>query len=118
MAPIGWKHIRVPRRAPTSDTRPPNTGMELAITYAIMVLVIVQPSQTSQWVRVLSVRCLDPLRRRMKMYLAGSYKIVSLLYIRPNGSYMKEDQAASQQAWKCKTIADFLHKVASRAECW
>lgn len=54
----------------------------------------------------------------MKMYLAGSYKIVSLLYIRPNGSYMKEDQAASQQAWKCKTIADFLHKVASRAECW
>lgn len=31
MPPMGWKHIGVPRRAPTSETRSPKTGMALAI---------------------------------------------------------------------------------------
>lgn len=32
MQPIGWNDMRVPRRAPTSETSPSKTGMPLAIT--------------------------------------------------------------------------------------
>jgi hypothetical protein len=31
MQAIGWKDMRVPRRAPTRETRPSNTGIALAI---------------------------------------------------------------------------------------
>lgn len=31
MQPIGWKDMRVPRRAPTRDTRSLNTGIALAM---------------------------------------------------------------------------------------
>jgi hypothetical protein len=32
MKPIGWKDMRVPSSAPISETRPPKTGMALAMT--------------------------------------------------------------------------------------
>ena len=70
MIPSGWKQSRVPNSAPTSDTRPPNAGIPLAMQYAMMVVMNVQPSQVAQCVTVLAVRCLDPRRMRMKMYLA------------------------------------------------
>lgn len=31
MQPMGWKDMRVPRRAPISDTSPPKTGIALAM---------------------------------------------------------------------------------------
>ena len=46
--PIGWKHMSVPRRAPIRETKPPKTGMALAITYALMVTPPVHESQKSQ----------------------------------------------------------------------
>lgn len=35
MQPMGWKLMRVPRSAPTSETSPPKTGMAEAMTYAV-----------------------------------------------------------------------------------
>ena len=32
MKPIGWKDMRVPKRAPIRDTSPPKTGIALAMT--------------------------------------------------------------------------------------
>lgn len=32
MHPIGWKEMRVPSKAPTSETSPSKTGMALAMT--------------------------------------------------------------------------------------
>jgi hypothetical protein len=57
-----------------SETSPPKTGMALAITYEIRMQPPVQLSQTAQWVRELLVRWREPRRRRMKMYLAGSWE--------------------------------------------
>jgi hypothetical protein len=44
--------------------------MPLAMQYAIRVVTDVQAIQVVQWVIVLAVRCLDPRKIRMKMYLA------------------------------------------------
>ena len=70
MIPSGWKQRRVPKRAPTRDTRPPKAGMPLAMQYAMTVVINVQPSQVDQWMTVFAVRCLDPRKIRMKMYFA------------------------------------------------
>lgn len=56
IAPIGWKHIRVPKRAPMSETKGPNTGMALAMTYETNVIPAVQLNQTAQCRKVGSVR--------------------------------------------------------------
>jgi hypothetical protein len=37
MQPMGWKHMRVPKRAPTSETRPPKTGTADAMMYAVRI---------------------------------------------------------------------------------
>lgn len=70
---MGWKHNDVARRAPTSDTRSLNTGMLLAIMYAITVILNVEPIQAIQCVGVCAVRCLEPRRMRMKMCLEGNF---------------------------------------------
>lgn len=44
--------------------------MPLAMQYAMMVVIAVHASQVAQWVNELAVRCLEPRRRRMKMYFA------------------------------------------------
>lgn len=64
--------MRVPNKAPTKDTSPPKTGIELAMRNAIMVLVAVHENQAIQWKGVLDVRCFDPFRRRTKQYFAGN----------------------------------------------
>ncbi len=75
MQPYGWKHIKVPRRAPINETRPPNTGIALAIRYAITVIPLVHPSQVPQCTRLLEFKCFDPRKILRKMYLAGTYKL-------------------------------------------
>ena len=72
MQPMGWKDIMVPRRAPISETRPPKTGMPLAIRYAMTTVLIVQPPQVIQWVWLLPVRCFELRRMRTKAYLTGN----------------------------------------------
>jgi hypothetical protein len=70
--------MRVPIKAPTSETSPPKTGITSAIMYAITVHVIVQENQVTQCTKVFEVRCFDPFKMRTKQYLAGSYIDVSL----------------------------------------
>ena len=77
MHPMGWKHMSVPSRAPISETSESKTGMALAMMYAIMVTPKVQLSQVPQCMGELLVRCLEPWRMWMKMYLAGNYMCVS-----------------------------------------
>jgi hypothetical protein len=74
---MGWNDMKVPSRAPMSETRLSNTGMALAITYATRATPDVQLSQVLQWIMVLAVRCLEPRKMRRKMYFPGSYGIVS-----------------------------------------
>ena len=71
--PMGWKHIRVPRSAPISETRPPKTGMADAMIYAMSETVAVRPNQTIQCLAVLWLRWWVPRRVRMKKYLAVIY---------------------------------------------
>jgi hypothetical protein len=71
--PIGWKDIRVPRSAPIRETRLLNTGIALAIIYAVITTLNVQRSQVVQCRRVLAERCLVSRRRRTKIYLLGTY---------------------------------------------
>jgi hypothetical protein len=56
MHPIGWKHIKEPSSAPTSDTSPPKTGIVEAMMYAISEMAKVQDNQVSQWRGELEVR--------------------------------------------------------------
>lgn len=81
MQPNGWKHMRVPSKAPTRETRPPNTGMELAIMNAVTVLVMVQANQVIQCKLVFWVRCLVPFRMRTKQYFAGNYLLVNTMLV-------------------------------------
>lgn len=69
--PYGWKHMSVPRRAPMRDTRPPKTGIALAMMYAIMVTLPVHANQVAQCTIPLELRCLVPRNKRINMYLAG-----------------------------------------------
>lgn len=71
MKPIGWKDRRVPNRAPTSDTRPPKTGIALAMMYAIKITPKVQLSHVAQCVIVFAVRCREFRRSRTNTNLAG-----------------------------------------------
>lgn len=48
MAPIGWKHMRVPKSAPMSETSGPKTGIALAIMYEMIVTPAVQLIHTAQ----------------------------------------------------------------------
>lgn len=61
--PIGWKHRRVPSKAPISDTRESKTGIVLAMIKAITMILEVQPSQQTQCVMELLFKCLEPRRR-------------------------------------------------------
>ena len=79
--PYGWNDSKVPRRAPTRDTRPPKTGMALATTYETSVIDAVHPSQLTQWIIELLAKCLVPRSMRMKMYLAGNYKFVRIDHV-------------------------------------
>lgn len=56
MPPMGWKQMSVPSRAPMSETRPPKTGMALAMMYAMPAQLPVQPIQVVQWIVVLRAR--------------------------------------------------------------
>jgi hypothetical protein len=118
MKPIGWKDMRVPSRAPMSDTSPPKTGMALAMTYDIRIQPPVQLSQTTQWVKELFVRWREPRRRRMKMYLAGSWeKGQSWMRIMgfPRGSDVGDNCHGDYESRKCQAVADFFHRDACRA---
>lgn len=71
MQPMGWKHVSVPSKEPTSETSESKTGMALAIMYAIVVTPKVQLNQAIQWVGVLLDKCLEPRRAFTNMYFAG-----------------------------------------------
>ena len=74
MAPIGWKHISVPTKAPMRETNESKAGMELAMIYPIAVTPKVQDNQTIQCVGVLLFRWREPRRILTKMYFAGILK--------------------------------------------
>ena len=67
--PYGWNAWRVPSRAPTRETRLPNTGMALAMMYANKAVPKMRLSHVAQWVKVFAVRCFEPRRIRTKAYL-------------------------------------------------
>lgn len=60
-----------PSKAPMSETNESNTGIALAMMYAITVMPKVQPSQVIQCMGVLLVKCREPRRMWMKMNFAG-----------------------------------------------
>ena len=103
MQPIGWKDIRVPRRAPTRDTKSLNTGIALAIIYAMIAIPDVQLSQVTQWIIVFAVRCLEPCKMRMKIYLAGNWEHVSKSRLSQPFpfivAYMDDKQCGHQETW-------------------
>lgn len=74
---MGWKDSSVPRRAPISETRPPKTGIELAIINAVMAMPKVQLNQVAQWTKVGVARWTDPRSMRTKRYLLATYFNVS-----------------------------------------
>lgn len=77
---LSWNHmkpyacivINVPRNAPIKDTRALNTGMALAMIYAIRTTPPVQLSHVIQWVQVFEAKCLVPRSRRTKEFFAGT----------------------------------------------
>lgn len=71
MHPIGWQHIIIPSREPTSEARESKTGIALAVMYAITTMPRAQLSQAIQCVGELLVRCLEPWRMCRKMNFAG-----------------------------------------------
>lgn len=64
--------MNVPSRAPMREIKLLKLGTALAMMYAMITTPPVQESQVAQCVTVLAVRCLEPLRMRRKMYLAGN----------------------------------------------
>jgi hypothetical protein len=91
------------------------------LQYAMIVVMDVHPSQVAQWVTVLAVRCLEPRKMRMKMYLAVicSQSVIALEDLPQNRSsaYMKIQGHGHNKSRDCKTIANFLHQNTSRSEC-
>lgn len=79
MAPIGWNVINVPNKAPTSDTKLWNTGIPLAMQYAMMVIAPVQHNQVVQCCQVFAARCLEPRRTRTMKYLAVNWGMISIV---------------------------------------
>lgn len=73
--PMGWNDRNVPNSAPTSDTRPPNTGIPLAIRYATIDTPKVELSHVAQWMREFEVRCSVPRRIRTNIYLLGTWLV-------------------------------------------
>jgi hypothetical protein len=71
MPPIGWRQRSVPSSAPTSEIRLLKMGIPHAITYAVMFVKNVQPSQVSQCLGVLEIRWGVSRRRQMKSHFAG-----------------------------------------------
>lgn len=89
--------------------------------YAITVIPKVQPSHTVQWISVFVVKCLDPWRRRRKMYFAGNYKIVSFQlpqrrYVMKEfrETYMNDKRSGDYQSRKSEAVAHFLYHWSSR----
>jgi hypothetical protein len=64
-------HMTGPRRAPMSETSASNTGIVLAMMYAMSVIPKVQPSQVAQWIGELELRCREPRRMWTKMNFEG-----------------------------------------------
>lgn len=112
--------MRVPSSAPINDTSPPKTGIALAIMYEDMMHPPVQLSQTAQWVKELFVRCWDPLRSRMKIYLAGScrncqYALYIMSFL---DAHMRYDGHSDQKTRQCQAITNLLHRHTSRSQSW
>lgn len=77
--PIGWNDISGPKRAPMRATSCSKIGIPLAMQYDMTVIVRVEPSQVTQWIRLLAVRCSEPRKKRINMNLAESLGYVSYL---------------------------------------
>lgn len=119
MHPIGWKHISVPRSAPISETRPPNTGIALAMTYAVKVTPPVQPNHVAQWRKVGSVRWYEPRSMRTKTYLAAICGVLAMFKVGEEWiTYVHEEQSTDTKTRQSQTIADPLEEHASRAKGW
>lgn len=74
MHAMGWNVIKVPKSAPTRETKLLNTGIPLAIIYAMIVTPDTHVSQVIQWRGVFAVKWLVPWSRRTKIYLLVTYK--------------------------------------------
>lgn len=73
----------------------------------------VQLSQTAQWVQELLVRWREPRRRRMKMYLAGSWEgevsFGQRIVGRLAKSYVGDDCHGDYKSGECEAVADLFH---------
>lgn len=88
--------MKVPNVAPIRFTRPPNTGMALAITYARIVHPITEPSHTIQCFTVFWLRWTELRSVRTKMNLAASCLISMVRITARRGTYMGENDSGSE----------------------
>ncbi len=117
--PMGWKDIRVPSSAPISETRLLNTGIALAMIYAVITTPNVQRSQVVQCRRVLVERCLVLRRRRTKIYLLGTCRRKMSVFpgytaFGSEESYMRKDHIRGQNPGDTNPIGNLLHKRTRR----
>lgn len=63
--------MSVPKQTLTRDTNPPNTGIELAMMYAITAVPKVQLNHTTKCIGVFVERYRELFKSRTKRYLAG-----------------------------------------------
>lgn len=68
---MNWNDMRHPKKDPMREVRDPNMGMALATIYAVRQMPRVQPSQVIQCVAVFAVRCLEPRKKRTRIYFPG-----------------------------------------------
>lgn len=121
MQPIGWKLIRVPRSAPTSETRPPKTGIADAIMYAARETAAVKLNQVIQCLAVGWLRCFVPRRVRMKKYLATSC-VMSVhcsqtAKRKRSVTYMSDQDDGGKQTRKRKPVTHLLHQNTCGSQC-